>query len=316
MHAFFEITEPVPKKEQSKKKRGRPRKNKDTKDKNCRKKTSSNAKTAENSKYLKNRKIIEKKSIILTLPINIEEYEKRLSMNFEKSFLQYEPLVPAKNEEPSGFNIDTFQDGMTLEPELLSDNQSQEEEKISYEMMDRGNRIRKNVSSIGTNIQQFNVQLSNDVHCHHCCHKFKTKPCGIPKFIDDDNIFHVTGIFCSFNCALTFNNNSNEYENVIQERESMLYLLYRECNEFEKLDYEIRPAPERETLKMFGGPLTIEEFRKNVSTYTVVHPPLISLLPQLEENKIIMADTGSKQLKIKTNKKVKKNTLEYMFSHL
>ena len=51
---------------------------------------------------------------------------------------------------------------------------------------------------------------------------------------------------------------------------------------------KINLAPPRETLKMFGGYLSIEEFRENSlrndKTFSVIIPPLISIIPKIEEN--------------------------------
>ena len=52
-------------------------------------------------------------------------------------------------------------------------------------------------------------------------------------------------------------------------------------------DIKIKLAPPRETLKIFGGFLTIEEFRKNFlmnREYHVVVPPMIPLVSKIEEN--------------------------------
>jgi hypothetical protein len=51
---------------------------------------------------------------------------------------------------------------------------------------------------------------------------------------------------------------------------------------------KISCAPPRETLKMYGGYLSIEEFRenclKNDKTLILIKPPLISIIPKIEEN--------------------------------
>ena len=116
--------------------------------------------------------------------------------------------------------------------------------------------------------------LETKVCCWHCCHTFKNMPCGIP-INYKKNLFYVKGIFCSFNCALTYNNNSNENENIIQERESLIYLLYKKINNVKNID--LKYAPEKEVLEMFGGKLTIEEFRENNSTYNIIFPPIVFL---------------------------------------
>lgn len=51
---------------------------------------------------------------------------------------------------------------------------------------------------------------------------------------------------------------------------------------------KINLAPPREILKIFGGYLSIEEFRenslKNEKVFTVIKPPLISIISKIEEN--------------------------------
>lgn len=51
---------------------------------------------------------------------------------------------------------------------------------------------------------------------------------------------------------------------------------------------KIEMAPPREALKMFGGYMSIEEFRdhciKQDRAFQVVKPPMISIIPKIEEN--------------------------------
>ena len=54
-------------------------------------------------------------------------------------------------------------------------------------------------------------------------------------------------------------------------------------------DYEtIKSAPPKETLKLFGGPLTIEEFRNSSNNvnkdYRLIMSPMTSIVPLVEEN--------------------------------
>ena len=72
-------------------------------------------------------------------------------------------------------------------------------------------------------------------------------------------------------------------------------------------------APNRETLKMFGGNLLIDDFRKNLKTYKIIYPPLIPLIPYMEEIDYIDVDKEIQE-KNKNNKKcINKNSLEYLF---
>ena len=68
------------------------------------------------------------------------------------------------------------------------------------------------------------------------------------------------------------------------ERYSLLNLLYRKMN---KKFVKIKPAPPREALKIVGGYMSIEEYRNILITqnkeYTLLHPPMISIIPKIEE---------------------------------
>ena len=102
-----------------------------------------------------------------------------------------------------------------------------------------------------------NEILISPYRCYYCHHNFKNKPFFLP--IDyDDNLkrFKVTGNFCSPNCVKTYAINSNIYQNRIY----LIGLMYKKL--FGK-DYNIKPAPPIQTLKEYGGKLSIEEFREN-----------------------------------------------------
>tara|TARA_A100001015_G_C14975879_1_gene707229 strand:- start:128 stop:1276 length:1149 start_codon:yes stop_codon:yes gene_type:complete len=125
---------------------------------------------------------------------------------------------------------------------------------------------------------------STNIHCWWCCHSFDTPPVSIPEKIFDKT-YHVFGCFCSFNCAYSYNININDYK--IWERLSMLKSLY---NKMYKDDKDILPAPPRKALSMFGGHLSIDEFRNNnifhKNEYLYLIPPMVSIIPMIEENNI------------------------------
>lgn len=97
-----------------------------------------------------------------------------------------------------------------------------------------------------------------DVCCWHCCHQFDSPPCFIPKIWDERrNRINFFGVFCSWSCAKTYNSQMADQKR--SERMALLNVVIRKINgKYTK----ISPAPPRQTLKMFGGYLTIDEFRK------------------------------------------------------
>jgi hypothetical protein len=260
------------------KRRGRPKKTKNVKNK---KQMNFDINNITNNLFFDN---IEKKSIIVTLKIkNIELLDmgdvNTVGTNlFEKKLLNYESVI----EEPEGMidvNVCEFQTlEETTNKKISETNIYVEEEKM----------IKKKTYSILDDLQYYEKAIhKTDIHCWHCCHKFDNSPIGIPYTIKNDK-YHVFGIFCSFNCALTHNKNLKEVDNKIMEQESLIHMLYMQVykKELSENDY----APQKETLEMFGGHLTIEEFRQNNKIYNIIFPPLIPIIPQLEEIEYIDLD--------------------------
>ena len=245
-------------------------------------------------------KKIEMKSIIVHLPINIKEFQESQTKSFVSDFLEYKPDVL---QEPIGFNLND-NSLLAIEPEKVEDELIDKSKVTEYQIIDNGTTMTKKINNIMLEFKNFNNKkfFQTNICCWHCCHKFNNMPCGIPLYYEKD-LFHVKGVFCSFNCALTYNYNSKENDNVIQERESLLYLLYKKIHNVKDVDIEY--APEKETLEMFGGILTIEEFRKNQNVYSVVYPPMLSIIPQLEEIKILETTDKKENYVINTTKNLK-----------
>lgn len=138
---------------------------------------------------------------------------------------------------------------------------------------------------------------STSVYCHWCCHPFDTVPFGMPvKYANGQ--FHVIGCFCSVECACSniFASPRDSIDECLN-RYSLLNSLAKACG----LGPEpVRPAPEKQTLAIFGGHLDIEQFRMYgkppttdaasassrhaVTRRIVVNcPPMQSLTQQTEE---------------------------------
>lgn len=170
---------------------------------------------------------------------------------------------------------------------------------------------------------------STSIYCWWCCHSFECAPCALPyRYIN--NIFEVYGVFCSPECAAAYNFDNYEGED-IWERYSLLNFLYRKI--YNDKNVKIKLAAPRQVLKIFGGSLSIKDFRSHNSNYSrtfkIVVPPIISIIPQqeynflnssfnsklnkkyvaLEKNKI---STSEAELRLKRSKpfQVTKNTLE------
>lgn len=161
---------------------------------------------------------------------------------------------------------------------------------------------------------------STNIACFWDCHCFEHQPWGIPiKFDVQTGKFTLFGIFCSPNCALSYllANEANTYS--LWERVSLLNLLNYKVYEN---DENIIPAPDKMCLKLFGGPLDINEFRaltlKNNKVFNINFPPCNIITPVLEETKkIYNQDTyfipsdKKKQNKIQTELKIKRTRSIY-----
>jgi hypothetical protein len=161
-----------------------------------------------------------------------------------------------------------------------------------------------------------------DIHCWWCCHQFDTIPCLLPdKYYK--NTYYGFGCFCSYNCALAYNIDLNDYK--VWERCTLLKSLVSQLYDTE--NHELLPAPPRQVLKIFGGKLNIEEFRENskimIKEFKYLMPPLVSIIPLIEEdykdkkfikseNNVINHEDDKSHLKLKRTKPLahNKNSLE------
>jgi hypothetical protein len=172
-----------------------------------------------------------------------------------------------------------------------------------------------------------------NIHCWWCCHPFNNPPCSIP-YEFKNGTYSVYGIFCSPECASAYNFSDTHGISDMWERYSLLNLLYRKV--YDNKSYKIKLAPPRQTLKIFGGHLDIDEFRSNfnnqIHSYKIIMPPMVSIIPvqelssidrgfiskqdkSLKDSDTISLDTQSQQntgLRLKRSKPfvATKNTLE------
>jgi len=121
-----------------------------------------------------------------------------------------------------------------------------------------------------------------NIHCWWCCHQFDGPPVALPKkYNSKTKQFYVLGNFCSFNCAEAYRlDNKKEYLVA-----GVLCMMYNILTDGDLT--ELNPAPPRTALDIFGGPLSIEQFRNaslSLHKYSVINPPLIAIVHQIEES--------------------------------
>lgn len=124
---------------------------------------------------------------------------------------------------------------------------------------------------------------SGTTSCFWCCHPFPWKPSLVPVSYDAyENMYTCEGHFCSPECALASLYTDPALSDIGRwSRHALLSDLYRTMY----TTRELTPAPPRTTLRMFGGPLDIEQFREYTAggedMVAVQMPPLRLHLPSM-----------------------------------
>ena len=257
-------------------------------------------------------------SIIVKLPIDIDSLEEEHMKNFnndnlfiENSILTYKPnLDTPKPYEPStnvqNFSTNNNEIESLHNNELISitnenniENLMNSYKEVEYHLHERGQSIKTDVKNTMNEFLIANKTTewvnSTNIRCWWCCYEFDNKPVGIP-ILYKENKFHVYGCFCSFNCALSYNFNTDD--NKKWERIGLIHLLYKKI--YNTKEVKLSYAPDREFLKIFGGHLDINKFRNPdeiLKKYEVVYPPMLSIIPQLEETEIYAESSNMRRSK-------------------
>ena len=133
-----------------------------------------------------------------------------------------------------------------------------------------------------------------NIACFWCNEFFDTIPIGIPVKVEvtkikkgkkqtEKHVYHCSDNYCTFECATAdlFKNKTGNY----RERYSLLCALYKEAHNLPKIK-RIRSALPKRALQRYGGPHSVEKFRKlskiDEVSYSVIEPPMIPVLSQIE----------------------------------
>jgi len=230
-------------------------------------------------------------TIILHLPINLNDLLNDLPKSqLIEDILRQEPMVPIPYNAPLNNNPNV---NSVIS---MSNNSSQYKNKSKiesqqYKSIENNGDIKTTTIYNDTvlpttkdynNVKQVMTEKTN-IACWWCCHQFDTHPvCAPVKYNEHKDIFTVVGCFCSFNCAKAyamkdFKNNSSIALNSFLYKRVTGQLAH------------IKPAPPKTVLKMFGGPLTIKEYRETFNSLSSIHLnvyPMVFVPTQVEYNKV------------------------------
>ena len=169
------------------------------------------------------------------------------------------------------------------------------------------NQIIETIQEADTNIDYYNMKSNllfqftdsndrktipekSDAACFWCCHSFTNRPVVLP-IRDTGEHLQVTGNFCSPECACAYLFDMRQDSHTRWEQLALLYRVYGEaCNG------KIHPAPARNILKLFGGNLSINEYRQLIRSHKVrvdIHlPPMVSILATMDTKPIDFYDAS------------------------
>lgn len=250
------------------------------------------------------------------LPNLLDDTVEEKQIEDDKNVILHLDIVKDLNKEETTW---TEYDDTTDTQLTLDHNQSEKTTKESRH---------ENVISV---LKDFDKNKSwpekTNIKCWWCCHNFDDTPVGVPIKIYD-NIFYLKGCFCSFNCCLSYvndNKNMYKYDSIYPLIKSLRAKLTKK-----HLNDPLTPAPPRECLDIFGGELSIEEFRSINDDYIFkrVNYPMKIIIEQIEKlnikptvNKIVIKEAQNEinedlinqaQIRISKNKEMKtvSNTLD------
>ena len=133
------------------------------------------------------------------------------------------------------------------------------------------------------------VPDNTEVACFWCAHQFEGRPVFLP-YLEKEGTWHVYGNFCCPECALAYCIDEKEDQQLRWEKIALLHRLYANV-----IGGRIYPAPARTVLKLFGGRLSIEEYRATIRRGKVrldVHyPPMVSILATMDTKPIDFYET-------------------------
>ena len=144
------------------------------------------------------------------------------------------------------------------------------------------NRKKGFMSVLGSFIENKTWLDNTDVHCWWCCHNFNEIPVGLPyKYDIKTKKFTVKGVYCSFACMNAFKQDNN-----IPNKDYLIKYLYKKLTGENAYGKKMDMAPPRCSLKIFGGDLSIDEFRnssKEDKIYNMVEFPMFVSRDYIEE---------------------------------
>jgi hypothetical protein len=124
--------------------------------------------------------------------------------------------------------------------------------------------------------------------CYWCCGQFDGRPVVLPTE-EENGIYTVYGNFCTLPCGLSYLLQEHIDPQVRWERQALYHRMYKQVT-------NIQPAPPKESLTMFGGTMSHEQYRDIISKQKLRvdlnNPPVVSILATLDTKPIDFYETS------------------------
>lgn len=137
--------------------------------------------------------------------------------------------------------------------------------------------------------QTHELPSESSLGCFWCCETFSGRPCVIPTRVLE-RVWHVYGNFCTPQCGMAYLLSEILDTHTRWERIALLHRLYgAQCSG------RVYPAPSREVLQRFGGPVSPSDFRAICEGQRVrvdiAQPPMVSILASMDTKPIDFYET-------------------------
>ena len=228
-----------------------------------------------------------------------EEYEKKEVKKEDKKINSQEDKKEDKKE-------DVWNDINHKQYGFIIKKLKEENEKLRKYLIEITPMYFTEVKTYPVNLKIFDAKDNEiipkkiNINCWWCTYNFDCLPSFIPDKYHNDK-FYVFGCFCSFNCAGAYNLSLNDDR--VWERYALmkqLYYMINKNNITSMSDIEINISGPKELLEKYGGPMTIEEYRKNSKIlgreYHKLMPPFLPINIGFEET--TNSKTNSKTINI------------------
>lgn len=160
-----------------------------------------------------------------------------------------------------------------------------ENQSMTY-VVEKPNKTTSITQVLSTFTSQDSWPRETNVFCWYDCHPFSTPPIPLPiSYNKKDNSFRVYGVFCSFECALAYKLTDQYCRNV---DDSFIYYFFNKITPNALVVKNLKKAPPRQSLRIFGGDKNIDDFRNNSKNkmlqYDLVTYPLVPIVQFVESN--------------------------------